>query len=66
MQQPAHKEKPAKPATAQAKPVAQAGNQSPRDLRETLEWLRAQGDLIETDDVPNLYETLGLASHVPE
>ena len=48
MQQPAHKEKPAKPATAQAKPVAQASNQSPRDLRETLEWLRAQGDLIET------------------
>ena len=65
MQEPAHKEKPAKPATAQPKPAAQATNQSPRDLRETLEWLRAQGDLIETDkEVDPDLQVTGLQKHM--
>ena len=55
MQQPAHKEKPAKKAaTGNASPQhAPAGpgtlDVRPHDLRSTLEWLRAQGDLIETE-----------------
>ncbi len=65
MQQPAHKEKPAKPATAQPKPAAQTSNQGPRDLRETLEWLRAQGDLIETDkEVDPDLQVTGLQKHM--
>ena len=43
MQQPAHKEKPAKPATAQAKPVAQASNHGRRDLRSNARMAARPG-----------------------
>ena len=52
MQHPAHKEKPAKLKAATPKAATQhaaAANLGTRDLRATLEWLRAQGDLIETE-----------------
>src|SRR5215472_3432243 len=61
MQQPVRQEKPAmhSPATETR---TDAG---PRDLRSTLEWLRAQGDLIETDKPvdPDL-EVTGLQKHM--
>ena len=60
MQQPAHKEKTAKPK-AEKRP----GANDTRDLRSTLEWLRAQGDLIETDkEVDPDLEVTGLQKHM--
>ena len=64
MQQPAHK--PAKSAM-QAKPTQQyaSPNLGCRDLRSTLEWLRAQGDLIETEkEVDPDLEVTGLQKHM--
>src|SRR5260221_5948961 len=62
MQQPVHKEKPATTAAAHEGALTNAG---PRDLRSTLEWLRAQGDLIETEKQvdPDL-EVTGLQKHM--
>src|SRR5215468_10396442 len=62
MQQPAHKEKPAKTTVAHGHALANAG---PRDLRSTLEWLRLEGDLIETEKPvdPDL-EVTGLQKHM--
>ena len=62
MQQPVHKEKPATTADAHERVLANAG---PHDLRSTLEWLRAEGDLIETDKQvdPDL-EVTGLQKHM--
>src|SRR5260370_20457594 len=62
MQQPVPKEKPATTAAAHERTLANAG---PRDLRSTLEWLRAEGDLIETDKQvdPDL-EVTGLQKHM--
>src|SRR5271154_7347868 len=66
MQQPAHKEKPAKPsAKPKAAQQAAPANLGCRDLRETLEWLRAQGDLIETEkEVDPDLEVTGLQKHM--
>src|SRR6266852_1475180 len=61
MQQPAHQEGPAKyESTTELR-----SNAGPRDLRSTLEWLKAQGDLIETDKQvdPDL-EVTGLQKHL--
>src|SRR5580700_12264148 len=56
MQQPAHKKMPA------ADKVALPGA---RDLRSTLEWLRQQGDLIETEkEVDPDLEVTGLQKHM--
>ena len=54
MQKPMRKEK-----------VNAAREQHPSDLRSTLDWLRAQGDLIETDKPvdPDL-EVTGLQKHM--
>src|SRR5258708_27680608 len=62
MQQPVPKEKPATTAAAHERALTNAG---PRDLRSTLEWLRAQGDLIETEKQvdPDL-EVTGLQKHM--
>ncbi|HEV7981628.1 MAG TPA: UbiD family decarboxylase, partial [Xanthobacteraceae bacterium] len=66
MQQPAHQKKPVKsePATPRAAAHAPA-NLGSRDLRSTLQWLRAQGDLIETEKAvdPDL-EVTGLQKHM--
>src|SRR5215468_5581436 len=50
-------------AVRQVKPDTEA--QCPRDLRGTLDWLRQQGDLIETDKPinPDL-EVTGLQKHL--
>src|ERR1700681_1399303 len=71
MQQPAHKEKSAKHKPAGNKPdTVKAATQKhaksdPRDLRSTLEWLRREGDLIETEKTvdPDL-EVTGLQKHM--
>ncbi len=62
MQQPVPKEKPATTAAAHERALTNAG---PRDLRSTLEWLRAEGDLIETEKQvdPDL-EVTGLQKHM--
>src|SRR5262249_6170709 len=61
MQQPAHQEDPAKyESTAELR-----SNAAPRDLRSTLDWLQAQGDLIETDkEVDPDLEVTGLQKHM--
>jgi gallate decarboxylase subunit C len=60
MQQPAHKSKRQKAETPRA--LARARN---HDLASTLEWLRIEGDLIETDKPvdPDL-EVTGLQKHM--
>src|SRR3984893_13616195 len=61
MQQPAHQEKPTK-----HKPVTEnRTGAGADDLRSTLEWLRAQGDRIETEKQvdPDL-EVTGLQKHM--
>ncbi len=66
MQQPAHQEKPVKSEPATPKAAAHVpANLGTRDLRSTLEWLRAQGDLIETEKAvdPDL-EVTGLQKHM--
>src|ERR1700694_5027031 len=66
MQQPAHTEKPAreKPAGEDA-PRAPLASPGTSDLRSTLEWLRAQGDLIETDkEVDPDLQVTGLQKHM--
>src|SRR6266566_9363112 len=61
MQQPAHREGPAKSESA----TELRSNAGPRDLRSTLDWLRAQGDLIETDkEVDPDLEVTGLQKHM--
>src|SRR5947209_9078625 len=61
MQQPAHREGPAKSESA----TELRSNAGPRDLRSTLEWLRAQGDLIETGkEVDPDLEVTGLQKHM--
>ncbi len=68
MQQSAHKDKSAKHKSAKEKTEAPASapiHASPRDLRSTLEWLRSQGDLIETDkEVDPDLEVTGLQKHM--
>src|SRR5215831_12902202 len=62
MQQPAHKEKPATKAAAQEHALT---NAPPHDLRSTLTWLRAEGDLIETErEVNPDLEVTGLQKHM--
>src|SRR3974390_1423055 len=64
MQQPAQKEK--KPHSAAEKHrKEEAANLGNKDLRSTLEWLRAQGDLIETDkEVDPDLQVTGLQKHM--
>src|SRR5271167_85922 len=67
MQHPAHKEKPAKTAAISKAATQHAAPANPgtRDLRSTLEWLRAQGDLIETEkEVDPDLEVTGLQKHM--
>ena len=61
MQQPAPKEQPTRTAAPDLAPASP----SARDLRSTLEWLRAEGDLIETEKQvdPDL-EVTGLQKHM--
>ena len=64
MQEPAAREKTAPYQAAETVdgPIA---NLDTRDLRSTLEWLRAQGDLIETDkEVDPDLEVTGLQKHM--
>jgi len=64
MQQPAHKEKSTKHKPA-AEKHADPGAPGTRDLRSTLEWLRAQGDLIETEkEVDPDLQVTGLQKHM--
>ena len=66
MQQSAHKDKSAKHKSAKEKTEALASvHAGPRDLRSTLEWLRSQGDLVETDkEVDPDLEVTGLQKHM--
>src|SRR5216683_1812306 len=52
-------------ALRKEKPVAVSKEHHAQDLRSTLEWLRAQGDLIETDkEVDPDLEVTGLQKHM--
>ena len=66
MQQPVHQEKPVQPAaTDRASHPEIAAGPAGRDLRSTLDWLRQQGDLIETEkEVDPDLEVTGLQKHM--
>src|SRR5262250_3364079 len=64
MQQPAHKEQRAR-SVAEKHRKQEPANRATNDLRSTLEWLRTQGDLIETEkEVDPDLQVTGLQKHM--